>query len=160
MHHGDPVPAKQKTSTCYRHEGFCDWKGLYSVWAWMFFLHTTRGMLCVDYPHCYVLWQNKPIVQTLKLVPLNNQHWQSQSCETYHPSKKEDTPRRDGGPTPWPAADPGDQHPYKNLSDTSPSVAEYKCYLNIHQRNPPHPPNMSNSGHQKQLPATPLPNTI
>jgi len=28
--------------------------------------------------------------------------------------------RRDGGPTPWPATDPGDQHPYKNLSDTSP----------------------------------------
>ena len=42
------------------------------------------------------------------------------SCETYHPGKKEDTPQRDGGPTPQPAADPGDKHPYKNLSDTSP----------------------------------------
>ena len=42
-----------------------------------------------------------------------------QSRETYHPGRKEDTPQRDGGPTPWPAADLGNQHPYKNQSDTS-----------------------------------------
>ena len=41
-------------------------------------------------------------------------------CETYNPGKKEDTPQRDGGPPPRPAADPGDQHPNKNPSDTSP----------------------------------------
>ena len=41
-------------------------------------------------------------------------------CKTYHPGRKEDTPQRNGGPTPWPTADPGDKHPYKNLSDTSP----------------------------------------
>ena len=66
------------------------------------------------------------------------------SCETYHPGKKEDTPQRDGGTTPWPTADPGDQHPYKNLSDTRgschlDSIAVDKNYRKIYQRKPPTP---------------------
>jgi hypothetical protein len=65
------------------------------------------------------------------------------------------------GPTPWPAADPGDQYPYKNLSFTSPFHSRRQALPeDLLTQPPPHPPNISNSGHQKQLAATPLPNTI
>ena len=38
------------------------------------------------------------------------------------------------------------------------SIAEDECYLKIYQHKPP--PNTNNSGHQTQIPTTPLPKTI
>ena len=78
------------------------------------------------------------------------------------------SPRQEGGsttkgrkPTPDPPPIRGTNIPIKFKLTRAHTITEYECNQKIYQRvKTPHPPNTNNIGHQKQLPTTPLPNTI